>query len=516
MLLTGVYVDKKHPLMNNFMRPLMNELRQLHQDGVSWKLSNGVEMISKITVTMCCFDAPARSAVTRFVQFNGYSSCLFCNIKGKFVLSKKVVFPFEQNSMSLRTKSDIEASMYKASEVGHPVNGINGISSLITLPLFDISKGVIIESMHAVYLGVVKQHTTLMLIKTNAPYYIGSRNLCGIIDERLLSIKPPSRRSRKPRSIYTYKQWKASEWRNWLDYAPICLEKVLDKKYVNHIALLSEAMHYLNNDSIPISNLERADELLKKYVQLFQKYFGVISMSSNIHLLNHIVQCTRNWGPTWGYSAFTFEAWNKRLLDKLTSSHCRAEQIMTRFLMEKFIITSTFDKSVSVETRNYIKTLLKIPATDDNTNSHSKFDCQGKSVKRSPTLPEIKALTEAGYSPDNLTCYKKMTVNKIKYNCHIEERNVKFCDSIINDGNNIYGIIQSIVKFTNGDSTVCGLLMLTYNKVESAFQTRHISRVKVTENLVFVPEDSRIKPACLMKSSGETYIVTLANCWETD
>lgn len=516
MLLAAVYVDKKHPLMNNFLRPLMNELRQLYQDGVSWKLPNGVEITSKIIVTMCCFDAPARSAVTRFVQYNGYFSCLYCYIEGKFVSNKKVVFPVLHNSIKLRTKSDIEANMYEASEIGQPVNGVKGISSLITLPLFDISKGVIIESMHAVYLGVVKQHTTLLLTKTKAPYYVGSRNLCGIIDNCLLSIKPPSRRSRKPRSISTYKQWKASEWRNWLDYAPICLKKVLGKKYVNHIALLSEAIHSLNNDSISVGDLERAENLLKKYVYLFQKYFGIISISSNVHLLNHIVQCIRNWGPTWGYSAFTFEAWNKRLLDKLTSSHCRAEQIITRFLMEKFIINSSSDHSVSVETRNYIKKLLKIPATDNNIDSLSKFNCLGKPVKRSPTFQEIEALTAAGYFPDDLTCYKKMSLNKVKYDCHSEERNVKFCNSIINDGNKNYGIIQSIIKFTHENSSVCGLLILTFNKEESAFETRHISRVEISENLVFIRENSKIKPACLMKSSRESYIVTLANCWETD
>lgn len=96
--------------------------------------------------------------------------------------------------------------MYEASEIRKPVTGVKGISALITLPLFDISKGVIVESMHAVYLGVVKQHMTLLLTSTNALYYVGNPDLCKIIDECLLSIKPPSRRSRKPRSISTHKQ----------------------------------------------------------------------------------------------------------------------------------------------------------------------------------------------------------------------------------------------------------------------------------------------------------------------
>lgn len=59
MLLVGVYVDKKKPLMNNILRPFITELRELYQDGVTWKSSDGVEITSKIIVTMGCFDSPA-------------------------------------------------------------------------------------------------------------------------------------------------------------------------------------------------------------------------------------------------------------------------------------------------------------------------------------------------------------------------------------------------------------------------------------------------------------------------
>ena len=33
----------------------------------------------------------------------------------------------------------------------------------------------------------------------------------------------------------------------------------------------------------------------------------------NIHLLRHIVDCVRNWGPLWGYSCFSFESMNGHL-----------------------------------------------------------------------------------------------------------------------------------------------------------------------------------------------------------
>ncbi|KAK0160276.1 hypothetical protein PV328_007704 [Microctonus aethiopoides] len=104
--------------------------------------------------------------------------------------------------------------------------GVKGVSPLAASPEFSICKGMVIEAMHAVFLGVVKQHLNLLLTSFGAPYYIGSPNNKVVIDARLMAIKPPNHRSRLPRSIKTCGQWKASEFKNWLEYAPVCLDGV--------------------------------------------------------------------------------------------------------------------------------------------------------------------------------------------------------------------------------------------------------------------------------------------------
>lgn len=102
-------------------------------------------------------------------------------------------------------------NMKYAFKKGIKINEIKGISPLISLPLFNIRRGVAVETMHAVFLGVVQLHNTILMTSTKEPYYIGDPNSLEVIDYYLLMIKPPSRRSRKPRSIKTYLQWKASE-----------------------------------------------------------------------------------------------------------------------------------------------------------------------------------------------------------------------------------------------------------------------------------------------------------------
>ena len=43
------------------------------------------------------------------------------------------------------------------------------------------------------------------------------------------------------------------------------------------------------------------------YVHVFA---GERFATMNVHLLSHITDCVRNWGPLWCYSCFSFESMN--------------------------------------------------------------------------------------------------------------------------------------------------------------------------------------------------------------
>ncbi|CAD6224539.1 GSCOCG00011788001-RA-CDS [Cotesia congregata] len=406
--------------------------------------------------------------------------------------------------------------MIRAFATGIVTHGIKNISALVALPLFNISKGVVVEAMHAVFLGVVKQLTKLLLTGTKAPYYIGAPKNMNLIDQSLLSIKPPSCRSRKPRSISTYPNWKASEWRNWLDYAPVCLLDVLPKKYVTHLALLSEAIHHLNSDCLTPTNLERSDILLKKFVSLFQKYYGETNMSSNIHLMTHLVSVVKNWGPIWAHEAFVFESWNKKIMDFISSSHARVNQIAMRFTMRKFIIMSLYDDAVSTETKKLIAKQVKVSLESNNVDTKDRLKGVGKRITRLPTDSERVALIKFGYEPMNLECFEKMTLNGIKYECQ-NNKNCKFDNSIIFDGNNVFGTITSIVKFCHRNQTIRGIFILRMQQVNCILGTKHIHEVTTTLNdLMFIEESQFIKPAIQIATSNQLYVIKQTNCWETD
>ncbi|XP_074114122.1 uncharacterized protein LOC141537174 [Cotesia typhae] len=482
MLLAAIFVDEEHPIMNNFFRPFTDEMKLLFTDGVKWNPTNITEVTSRFIVTTCSLDAPARAAVACVKQFNGEFECLFCYAKGKSLGPGKFVYPLFQCYKRLRTDTEIRADMKKAYMTNKVVRGVKNVSALITLPLFNITKGVVVEAMHAIFLGVTRHHSKLLVVETKAPYYIGSPDHQKIINECLLKIRPPSCRSRKPRPISTYLKWKATEWRNWLDYAPICLQEVLPRKYVDHLALLSESIHILNSDSITLANLDRCEMLLKKYVRLFQKYFGVKKMTSNIHLLTHIVRVVRNWGPIWAHEAFIFEAWNKRIMEFITSPHARTNQVATRFLMYKFIITSLYDETISPETIKFIAKLLKISIENNRGDVKNRIIGLGKCITRLPTEKELAALVNAGYAPLNMTCYNKITLNGVRYEC-INEEKTKFCNSTVFDGNDIFGNITAIVNFHHNNETIGGIIIQRMRLVNRAFETEYINEVAISDIL---------------------------------
>lgn len=504
MLLAAIYVDQHHPVMNCFLKPFTDEMEKLHSSGVEWISSGSLKITSRFIVTTCTLDSPARAAVTSINQFNGFYGCLYCYAKGQSLRPGKFVYPLSQCSKKQRTDSKLRDDMAYAFDNNKKRHVIETISSIVALPLFNIRDGVVVEAMHAVYLGVVRQHTRLLLTSSIAVYYVGSSKSIKVIDNCLLAIKPPSCRSRKPRSITSYQKWKALEWRNWLDYGPICLKEVLSAKYVSHFALLAEAVHHLNSDCISSATLDRCEMLLKAYIKLFEQYFGLENMTSNIHLLTHLVDVVKNWGPIWVHEAFVFESMNKRILDFVTSSFAETDQIATRFLIQKYLINILYDEKVSSETKKFIAKEIKINLEHNSGYARNLLVGFGKFTTRMPTDEERTSLNKIGYDPSNIECFKKMKLNGQYYTCE-NTKKLKFCNSVIHDGSRTFGKITNMIKFRINNETISGMFIKCFHQVGHAYNNQHIVRATASNNLIFVKESMLIKPAILIETAKDIF-----------
>jgi len=72
--------------------------------------------------------------------------------------------------------------------------------------------------------------------------------------------------------IYTFL---ASEWKSFLVfYLPVVLFEILPMKYYVHVFLLIKATRTLLGECIEISQLKLAEQLLLKFCQLMEQYYG--------------------------------------------------------------------------------------------------------------------------------------------------------------------------------------------------------------------------------------------------
>lgn len=91
------------------------------------------------------------------------------------------------------------------------VNGLRAPSALLRLPTFDIVKGIGVDSMHCIFLGVVKQLLTLWFSSKHSGQQWSCLSDVERVDKRLLQIQPPNIITRTPRSIESHLRfWKGN------------------------------------------------------------------------------------------------------------------------------------------------------------------------------------------------------------------------------------------------------------------------------------------------------------------
>ena len=337
MILAALYVRQEKPVMNAFMYPIVTEeLNPLSEEGVEW-INGKVKILSKFVPLGFILDLPARCSICNMKQYNGKFGCTYCYHPSESV-NDNAKYPISNKVHELRTHDKIVKDMIAAEKSNCEVRGVRGPSTLMLLKNLNLGNMIPPDSMHFLYLGIVPQHTDLLLTSHKEPYYIGSPNCQHIINNNLLSCKPPRRITRSPRPITDRANWKASEWRSWLlFYSLPCLQNVLPEKYWKHWAKLVAVAQILSSNSISKKDLEEANTLIIEYTVEFQQIFGKQHMTYNLHLLLHVIRSVRMFGPIQGYDAFSFENENRLLLKLKTSPTEVTVQIAKRYMFYRSI-----------------------------------------------------------------------------------------------------------------------------------------------------------------------------------
>lgn len=511
MLLVGIWVAKNEPNMNVFLQPFVDEANDLSEKGVEWRLPGGEMVTSKVVPLCCCVDSIARPAMLNMKQFNGFYGCTFCehpteNVDGQRKYTVSTDIPSDRSDESIRRNM-----IHAHSLVGRQaVKGVWGPSCLMNLKHFDMADGMVPDDLHAGFSGAGKQHTELLLSSPGEEYYIGDPNTLAIVNDRLLSIRPPNCITRTPRSLTVRRLWKASEWRSWIVwYSLICIDGLLPRKYVQHLALLVTAITIFLQDSISPAMLDYAHESLVRYVVQFQELFGKQAMTFNVHLLLHFTKGVANWGPLWTHTAFPFENANRLLLAMKTSPTHVAYQIARRFILYKSLSTASEHISVSGRVKHFCKNLTENRIKFFNRVQGAVLIGKGKSRV-------LSAQEKALISRNIIDCrsYEKVICNNTRYTTESYQRCKKTNNSVIITECGLYGIISSICEVTMGCGTRSVLLFIREIEVGNPYisnefvRVSHIKRCRISSELSHAISPTTVKGPGILFNIADSYFVS--------
>lgn len=357
-LLVGLWIDKTEPNMNLFLESFVQQANVLSEEGVKWNY-NGDEITSKAFPLCCDVDAPARAMVLNMKRFNGKSGCNLCFHLTERVNSQRK-YPLLEPPPLDRTHESMIRGMLLSNQNPENDNGHLGASVLMLLNKFDLVKGMIPDAMHAVFLGVVPNHTDLLLQRDRIVDGLSIQKCISVIDERLNSIRVPKCIPRIPIGISESGLWIASQWQGWLlRYCLLCLDGLIKAEYLNHLRLLVIAVYTLTKDSISQDDVAYAHECIVRYVFKFEEFFGKESMRFNVHTLLHLPQSVYDWGPLHAHNTFTFENENHFLLKLRKNPYRTSIEIIKKHLFYQSLRDAPSKFHLSEEVKNFRFTIPK-------------------------------------------------------------------------------------------------------------------------------------------------------------
>lgn len=282
--------------------------------------------------------------------------------------------------------------------------------------LHDVIIGFPPDALHAIYLGVVKQLTEQLLLSSNfrQKFYINPAKQQQINDI-LISIKPPKRVSRPPRSLKNMKFYKGHEFMMLLlYYFPVILYSRLESAYFQNWMYLARGVSILSSEKVTEGDIAEAESLLEKFSSQIGDLYGYKHQRFNVHLLLHLGQFVRVFGPLQDFSMTCFENFNMQLQKYVKSSFGVGNQICKRYFCDL------------------------IHKCHNKVSKASEFQ-SGKRISYQPTESENAAFREKNINPEELTFYSSIQKGKLVIQSEKSSKSVLRDNSwFLLDQNNVF------------------------------------------------------------------------------
>lgn len=497
LIIGGLWFGRKEPPMDLFLLPFSLYMRRLSTEGMVINLDN-VNKTVKAYALLCCVDSGARGQIQGLKTHSGYSSCAWCLHPGEWdAVRRHVKFPNLDFIPAKRTHASIvERANLVVRDRVVAIDGVNAATPLINLgPNFDLAEGQVVEYMHNILLGLVKQFIKWWMKYCDEEYYIGDEETIETLNNKLKLLRPPVEVRRFPRDISAWKHWTARDLENFLLYYSIpVLTDVLPRKYLDHWILLRQSIYLLLQREITESQLKLAQEYMIHFTVQAEQLYGVGMMTFNMHIGTHLFDHVRRWGPIFTVSGFAYETGNKTLKELIHSQHGIPHQVC-RALSLKMAAQIMETQCSSLVTKGYIENLSKQRAK--KCLSLGKVNYFGSSEAYIHLDEEGWLLQQANINPANCVVYRKI----VKENClyTVQSNKVKRTNNcIVQLQDKSFLLLKKFILdqaeskgFVFGCKVTCSILRRLPQEPRNSVAARYLLKLDyVSDDLTLVPIDN--------------------------
>lgn len=352
---------------------------------------------------------------------------------------------------------------------------------------FNLVHGFAIDYMHCVLLGVVKKLMNMWLASNIRMDYRIKNKYLNVLDERIKSIRPTSEITRKPRSIIRERaNFKANEFRSMLlYYLRYSLVGLLPIKYIHHFELLSASIYILLKEQISEDEINEAENMLNRFADEFEKYYGKQNVTMNVHLLRHITNAVRNLGPLWAQSVFGFETNNGVLVKSANGTNRLMDEIAGKYITRRTLqIRENKQQKVGSKRIKLTGNGTMIQLTDAE-----KFIFEENNIKFQSN-EKIRAWKRTEYNGKIYTSKRYLETKSIDY--------------FVEFSNDSLGTIEFFFMF-DGD------LHVLYEKFKIHCENHHLQEVERTSNFAIQKaENIRVK-LIFLQIRGRNIVTRIPN-----
>lgn len=486
ILIIGAHFGTRKPPMKEFFYPVLKELYDVKNEGGIYIMHNG-KQLNFVPLLLCCTcDIPAKANVLGMVGHMGRFACSYCLHPGssiKCVGDKKSVIRYTKSvkSNEMRTHEHFIDTYGRLNT--DSIMGIQNVSCMVAASHFDLVQSFAIDAMHCVHLGVMKKLLSLWLDTKyhQKPFHIKKQKQIGL-SNRIISLKPVSEMSRKPKSIFSRSDFKANEYRSLLFYyLRFTLHGALDIKYIRNFEMLSSSIYILSKEKVSLNEIEEANTKLNEFADTFEDLYGKNQVTINLHLIRHLADAVKNLGPLWVHSAYVFEANNGVVIAANNSKRDIVHQLAWKYSMKKTLAKSHEENKTSVSG----KRLIRINASEYALFAKHKLK-----------------ISENGY----LTVYRSAVFRNTKFTCELSKE-ISTIDYFVQISDKIYGAVRF---YTAIDFNLYAMINI-YNVIETIHHFKKIQRTDIIQ----VIKMNEIKEKLLyLKIGRDEYITSFPNKYE--